>query len=434
MTKTSGNYKLDKGRIVVSTGRPCPIGCSYCYTYSDDFVSFPRKTPEQIVSDLSTFANRIDLVQLGCDTELFLHQDEAIELIKGIAGLDRDVSFATKMCLSDRTIDELASTYETMRRSAYHTPGTENYMAAFVSLIGLETAQRLEPKAPSPERRIKTIKRLHQAGIPTYVFMRPLLPIVSEEELDRLFEQTREHCDGYVVGELYCDGEIMSRLGLTGADSRKKMAWGLDQRTWDVFIDERIAHLAEQKDVFSSSLEAFDVVRGKRYQEALIEGMANMEGGANFLEGSVYSARLAVPDNVKHIHVMAEKDSFAPGLSLSRNVFTGEQFEIPAVSDIDAVRKFYFGNTMVINQPPNAYLASPRHILLEDGRLFASGSFIGNFDLNEATVQSLLKSLESMIHGKDDLVRVCESLDRMLMPLELDHETFRKIQESTTVR
>jgi DNA repair photolyase len=405
-------YKLDKGRIVVSTGGgACPLACAYCYTFSGDFRVFPKKMPEEIVSDLSSFSNHIDLVQLGCDTELFLDQKRAVDLVDRLSYLRKDISFATKMYLSDRTIDSLADASKRMRTPRYSLPGTDNDLVAFVSLIGFETARALEPKAPSPERRIATIKRLYAAGIPTFVFVRPLLPSVSEDELNRLFDATAGFCDGYVVGKLYCDQEMLRKLGIGMAEDRKKMDWSIDQRDWNVLIDERISRLTDGKRVFSSSLDAVDAVRGKSFQEAIVEGMPGMVEGSSLLDSGFYSMRLAVPKDANHITVMAKEEGMIGSLVLKRNVFSGESFVSPDLDDSDGMARWFKEKSLIIDQPSNIELSFPRAVLLEDGRLFAHDMYLAHFDVSEVLTDGLVRNLSSALRRKDDFVRLCESLE-----------------------
>jgi DNA repair photolyase len=434
MRENSGDYKLDKGRVVVSNGGICPLQCSYCYTYSQDFRSFPAKSADKLVDDLGTFANRIDIVQLGCDTEMFLRQNEAVRMIRGVANLDKDVSFATKMCLSDRTIDELASINNDMRQPKYHSLGTENYMVAFVSLTGIETAQKLEPKAPSPEKRIQTIQRLHNAGIPTYTYIKPLLPSTSREELARLFDATSDCCDGYVLGLLYADQDMLSRLGMDATEVQGKMSWGLDQRDWIIFEDQRVQGMVEQGKIFAHSIDAVDHVRQKNYQESITEGLQAIGPGTDFFESSIYSARLAVPENIRQITVMAREDNISSPLVLHSNVFTGEIFDTSLPDSPEACRKLSEYNSLVIDQPPNAYLALPRTLLLEDGRLFAHTGHLADFNVTEATIQSLLKSLESAVRSQGSFVSVCECLDENVIKTGLDLSTFAKVKKETTIR
>lgn len=65
-----------------------------------------------------------------------------------------------------------------------------------VSITTLEAglARRLEPRAASPERRLQTVARLSAAGIPTSVLVAPLIPVLTDHELETLLH--RAHTAG----------------------------------------------------------------------------------------------------------------------------------------------------------------------------------------------------------------------------------------------
>ncbi|MCD2343956.1 PA0069 family radical SAM protein [Ideonella azotifigens] len=62
--------------------------------------------------------------------------------------------------------------------------------AAYVSLTTLEPAlaRILEPRAASPQRRLKTIQSLSEAGVPVGVSVSPVIPFLNEPELERILE------------------------------------------------------------------------------------------------------------------------------------------------------------------------------------------------------------------------------------------------------
>lgn len=81
------NYTVEDGSVVASTGGTCPIECTFCYTYSPEFIGFPEQDPQRIREELEPIANKFDLVQVGCDTEVFLNQPRAVELVRQLSGL-----------------------------------------------------------------------------------------------------------------------------------------------------------------------------------------------------------------------------------------------------------------------------------------------------------------------------------------------------------
>ena len=50
----------------------------------------------------------------------------------------------------------------------------------------------LEPRAAAPHRRLRTIERLAQAGIPTRVLVSPLIPVLTDPEMEQILRAARE--------------------------------------------------------------------------------------------------------------------------------------------------------------------------------------------------------------------------------------------------
>jgi DNA repair photolyase len=65
-----------------------------------------------------------------------------------------------------------------------------NLVAAAVTITTLDhsIARTLEPRAASPSRRLQTVSKLAQAGIPVLVSVAPLIPFVTEQELENVLK------------------------------------------------------------------------------------------------------------------------------------------------------------------------------------------------------------------------------------------------------
>ena len=65
-----------------------------------------------------------------------------------------------------------------------------NLAAVYVSITTLdpELARVMEPRAASPQRRLRTIETLARAGIPVGVSVSPVIPFLNEPELERVLE------------------------------------------------------------------------------------------------------------------------------------------------------------------------------------------------------------------------------------------------------
>jgi DNA repair photolyase len=86
------------------------------------------------------------------------------------------VAVVTKSSLIERDLDLLVP----MAR--------QQLTAAFISVTTLDhdLSRRLEPRAASPTRRLRTIETLARAGIPVCVNVAPVIPFVNEPEMERI--------------------------------------------------------------------------------------------------------------------------------------------------------------------------------------------------------------------------------------------------------
>jgi DNA repair photolyase len=66
----------------------------------------------------------------------------------------------------------------------------KNLVTVYVSVNNLDhdLARRLEPRCSAPSRRLETIKRLAAAGIPTGVLVAPVIPFLTDHQIEPLLE------------------------------------------------------------------------------------------------------------------------------------------------------------------------------------------------------------------------------------------------------
>lgn len=60
----------------------------------------------------------------------------------------------------------------------------------FVSITSLDRtlARRMEPRAPTPERRLQAVRELSAAGVPVGVLASPMIPGLNDHELEAILE------------------------------------------------------------------------------------------------------------------------------------------------------------------------------------------------------------------------------------------------------
>jgi DNA repair photolyase len=92
------------------------------------------------------------------------------------------VGIITKSALIERDIDLLA---ELAQKS-------HCFVTLSIPFIDAEKARKVEPFAPSPQRRIKALQRLSQAGIPVGVNVAPIIPGLNDEDIPAILEAARD--------------------------------------------------------------------------------------------------------------------------------------------------------------------------------------------------------------------------------------------------
>jgi DNA repair photolyase len=65
-------------------------------------------------------------------------------------------------------------------------------VALSVTSLTPEIARTLEPRAPAPRKRLAAVKALSEAGVPTVVAIAPVIPGITDHELDHIIEAAAE--------------------------------------------------------------------------------------------------------------------------------------------------------------------------------------------------------------------------------------------------
>lgn len=189
--------------------RGCEHGCIYCFarpTHSYlglspglDFESkiFAKiNAPELLRRELAKASYVPEPIALGVNTDAYQPCERALRLTRRVLEVlhacEHPVALITKSALIERDIDLLAEMAS--RRQA----------AVAITLTTLDhtIARTLEPRAAAPSRRLRTIRTLTDAGIPVGVSIAPVIPFVTEPDLERVMAAAAEAGAinaGYVV-------------------------------------------------------------------------------------------------------------------------------------------------------------------------------------------------------------------------------------------
>ncbi|SFU87550.1 PA0069 family radical SAM protein [Pseudoduganella namucuonensis] len=179
--------------------RGCEHGCIYCFarpTHSYlglspgmDFESriFAKvNAPELLRQELARPSYVPESIALGVNTDAYQPCERGLGLTRRILEVLHEcghpVGLITKSSLIERDIDLLAGM--AARRQAS--------VAITITTLDPAIARTLEPRAASPARRLRTIRTLSEAGIPVGVSVAPVIPFITEPDLERVIEAAFE--------------------------------------------------------------------------------------------------------------------------------------------------------------------------------------------------------------------------------------------------
>ena len=179
--------------------RGCEHGCIYCFARPShsylglspglDFESrLVAKTnaPELLLRELARPSYQPDTITVGINTDAYQPIERERQLTRRILQILHDcenpVALITKSSLIERDIDLLAAMAAKRQAIA----------AVTITTLDPAIARTLEPRAASPARRLRVIRTLAEAGIPVSVSIAPVIPFVTEPDLERVMEAAVE--------------------------------------------------------------------------------------------------------------------------------------------------------------------------------------------------------------------------------------------------
>jgi DNA repair photolyase len=179
--------------------RGCEHGCIYCFarpTHSYlglspglDFESkiFAKvNAPELLRQELARNGYEPQSIALGVNTDAYQPCERELKLTRRVLEVlqecEHPVGLITKSSLIERDIDILAA-MAAKRQAA---------VAITLTTLDPAIARTLEPRAAAPARRLRTIRTLTDAGIPVAVSVAPIIPFVTEPDIERLLEAVKE--------------------------------------------------------------------------------------------------------------------------------------------------------------------------------------------------------------------------------------------------
>jgi DNA repair photolyase len=147
-------------------------------------------------------------IALGINTDGYQPLEKRLEITRGILGVlarcRHPVTIVTKSALIVRDIDLLTDL------------ARDRLVQVMVSITSLtnDIKRTLEPRAASPQARLRVVEQLARAGIPVGVLIAPVIPAITDHEMEDVLaaaKQAGAGSAGYVLLRLPHEVKILFR-------------------------------------------------------------------------------------------------------------------------------------------------------------------------------------------------------------------------------
>jgi DNA repair photolyase len=193
---TSPDVPFDQS---INPYRGCEHACIYCFArpthaYWDmspglDFETrliAKSNAAGKLREELDRPGYRVSPIALGMNTDAYqpLEREQKItrQILEVLAEYRHPVSIITKGALILRDLDVLSGL------------ASEGLCSVRVSLTTLsnDLKRRMEPRTAAPATRLKMIRQLSSAGIPTGIILGPVIPFINDHEIEAILDAAAE--------------------------------------------------------------------------------------------------------------------------------------------------------------------------------------------------------------------------------------------------
>ncbi|MDH3760767.1 MAG: PA0069 family radical SAM protein [Gammaproteobacteria bacterium] len=183
----------------VNPYRGCEHGCVYCFARPThaylglspglDFETRLFSKPEAAALLKETLRKpgyQCQTLALGVNTDAYQPVERKLEITRSLLQVlqrfRHPVAIVTKSALIERDIDILREMAKDQLVSVYVS----------ITTLEAELARKLEPRAAAPHRRLQIIRALTEAGIPASVLLAPVIPVLTDPEMDAILAAVKD--------------------------------------------------------------------------------------------------------------------------------------------------------------------------------------------------------------------------------------------------
>jgi len=193
---TSPDLSFDRS---INPYRGCEHGCIYCFArpshaflgmssgldFETRLIARPE-APDVLDRELRAKSYRPAVIAIGTNTDPYQPIEKEHRIMRRILEVlhahRHPVAVVTKGTLIERDADILGE----MGQMGLACVGIS------VTTLDRNVSRAMEPRVPAPERRLQTIRRLTEAGCPVRVMVAPVVPALTDHELEAILSRAAE--------------------------------------------------------------------------------------------------------------------------------------------------------------------------------------------------------------------------------------------------
>ncbi|MBQ3867353.1 MAG: radical SAM protein [Clostridia bacterium] len=169
------------GRLGMNIYRGCTHGCIYCdsrsacyqFTHPFEDVEVKQNAPELLEKALRS-KRRKCMIGTGAMSDPYMHCEEKLRLTRRCLEIIRDHGFgAAIITKSDRILEDI-DLLDEINRSA------KCVVQMTLTTYDDKLCAILEPNVCNTKRRIEVLEKMQERGIPTVVWLTPILPYIND--------------------------------------------------------------------------------------------------------------------------------------------------------------------------------------------------------------------------------------------------------------
>ncbi|QBX35651.1 PA0069 family radical SAM protein [Paracoccus liaowanqingii] len=179
--------------------RGCEHGCIYCYARPShawlglspglDFETKITAKPQAaalLARELARPGYRPAPIALGTNTDPYQPVEARLAIMPGLLRVLRDWNHPATLITRGRTVLRDLDLWAEMAARDQAMIGVS------ITTLDADLARALEPRAPAPAIRLRMIRELSRAGIPVRVMVAPVIPVLTEPEIEAILTAARE--------------------------------------------------------------------------------------------------------------------------------------------------------------------------------------------------------------------------------------------------